>query len=85
MPLYEFRISVIIKSLMPPITENIPAAISQGHKLLKRDLAEGRKQISRKRCQSCAKNGKRNQSIYECSTSPGARGFCLECSEIIHR
>ncbi|KAG5863118.1 hypothetical protein JTB14_014938 [Gonioctena quinquepunctata] len=83
MTLYEFRINVI-KNLVPPITENIPAAVTQQHKLVKRHLGDGKKQISRRRCQSCAKEGKRTQTIYECSTCPGAPGFCLECSDIIH-
>ncbi|KAG5866929.1 hypothetical protein JTB14_019776 [Gonioctena quinquepunctata] len=83
MTLYESRMNVII-SLVPPITENIPAAVTQQHKLVKRYLGDGKKQISRKRCQSCAKEGKRTQTIYECSTCPGAPGFCLECSDIVH-
>lgn len=84
MTLYDFRINVI-KSLMPRITQDIPAAVTQGHKLVKRDLADGKKQVSRKRCQSCTKMGKRTQTIYECSTCPGAPGFCLDCSDIIHK
>ncbi|KAJ8943558.1 hypothetical protein NQ314_009712 [Rhamnusium bicolor] len=52
MTLYDFRINVV-KSLMPRITEDIPEAVTQGHKLVKRDLGDGKKQISRKRCHSC--------------------------------
>lgn len=84
MTLYDFRINVI-KSLMYKITEDIPAVVTQEHKLVKRDLADGQKQVSRKRCQSCTKTGKRTQTIYECSTCPGAPGFCLDCSNIIHK
>ncbi|XP_066258802.1 piggyBac transposable element-derived protein 4-like [Euwallacea similis] len=82
MPLFEFRMNVI-KNLVPPITNDIPLKI-QGHTLVKRDLG-GKKQISRKRCQSCSKNGKRTQTIYECQLCPGTPGYYLECSDIIHK
>ncbi|KAG5890310.1 hypothetical protein JTB14_032821 [Gonioctena quinquepunctata] len=51
------------------------------HKLVKRD----KKQVSRKRCNECSKEGKRIQTSYECRTYPGLPGYCVDCSDIIQK
>lgn len=83
MTLYDFRIN-IIKGLLPPTVEDIPGR-NQPHILVKRESTEGKKQIDRKRCQSCSAAGIRTQTPYQCQSCPGAPGYCLNCSTIVHK
>ncbi|KAG5885390.1 hypothetical protein JTB14_002787 [Gonioctena quinquepunctata] len=48
LPVVQYNKINLIKSLVPPITENIPAAVTQQHKLVKRHLGDGKNRYPEK-------------------------------------
>lgn len=83
MPLYEFRLSVI-KALLPCIEEHRQKENPDVHVMFKR-VSTGTKRIQRRRCKSCANEGKRTETLYECRDCPENTGYCLNCCIIYHK
>ncbi|CAH2017611.1 unnamed protein product [Acanthoscelides obtectus] len=57
--------------------------MKDAHMMVKREGRE-KSRTQRRRCKSCAAQGKRTETLYECRDCPGTPGYCLNCCTIYH-
>lgn len=85
MTLYDFRHSVIRK-LLPTLDADPKTTHGESEHIVevRQDKTTSGK-IKRKPCKSCTEQGRRKDSIYICTKCPNSPGYCLDCSNIVHK